>query len=263
MKIGHVEVFDEVIRFLKILFRFTRKTDNDIDPDAAVRHQIFNFFHALGVQFSLVTATHLCQLFVVAALQRNMKVRYKQVGLCDKFNNFVGQQVGFDTRNAKAFYVFDLIQFFNQINKQSLFFGACAFDDLRAVAEIADIHTRQHDFFRACRRNTFSVFDNALYSVAATRTARLRYGAKSTFIITTVLHFEKGASAVTERKRIDKVFGGLHFAGNDHTLARRFGQLVEVVQNPKFFRCAEYQIDALYLGDFVGFELRVAADDDD
>ena len=142
VQIGDVQIVDKVIRFQKIFVRFVRKTHDNVDANARMRHDGFYFFNPTFVMFSLVAAAHLLQLFVVSRLQRNVKMGRKTLAFCHKINDFVGQKIGFDARNSEATNAFHFIQFLNQINEKSFFFSRFSFNNFRSVAKVTDVDAR-------------------------------------------------------------------------------------------------------------------------
>src|SRR5690606_42061200 len=103
--------------FPKMLFGFTRKTDNLIHTDTGIRHELADFRHAIGVKFPQITALHLLQDVVASRLKRNMKMRNKSAALRYELNRLVLQQIRFDRRYPKPFNALNFVERLNEFKE--------------------------------------------------------------------------------------------------------------------------------------------------
>ena len=99
----------------------------------------------------------------------------------NKFDNFVGQQVGFNRRDADAFKVFNFIEGFQQTDKRLP----------GRASKIANVHARKYDFFNSFF-NHFTGFGNRIGNgIVPAFTTSVRDGAIGAKIVAPVLHFQK------------------------------------------------------------------------
>src|SRR5688500_19902637 len=89
MEIGNIKGMKKFKSLIKIFFSFSRKTDNHIHTDTAVRHKSFDKCYFFSVQFAPVSAPHQPQYFIAAALQGNMKMRHELSAVAYKFDYLI------------------------------------------------------------------------------------------------------------------------------------------------------------------------------
>ena len=165
-------------------------------------------------------------------------MRHKTLRISDKRNDFICQQIRFYARNAEAVDAFHFVQFLYQINEKGFFFNPCAFNDLCAVAKIANVYTRQYNFFHAHFCDFMGICHHAVNSIGTAFTTCQRNGTKSTFVVTTVLHFQKRTGAVAKRKGVVKGIDFLDFTRRHHAFALCFGECIYIINDFELLSCA-------------------------
>ena len=93
MQVRNIQSVQEIISLLKILIAFTRETYDHVHTYTTMRHYLFNVCHTLFIKFFLISAAHCTQNIITPALQGYMKMRHEFVGVCNKADNIIVEQI--------------------------------------------------------------------------------------------------------------------------------------------------------------------------
>ena len=118
VQLADVQAFDKGAGIFEIGIRFASRTDNHIDADKGVWHDLFDLFDLMPEQGSVVTTAHEFQYIVASALQRDMEMGSEMFAMCHKIDRFVCDQIRFDGRDAVADDPFHLVECPDQIDKR-------------------------------------------------------------------------------------------------------------------------------------------------
>ena len=136
MQLRHVEVVEEHVGLLEALWRLTATAYHHVHADKRIRHQHLDTADLVGKQLGIVVSVHQFQYRVAAALQGNMEMRHERPALRTEGNQLVRQQIGLQRTNPIAADTLQPVERLHQVDELL----ACR------LAEIADVHSRQHDF---------------------------------------------------------------------------------------------------------------------
>ena len=120
-----------------------------------------------------------------------MEVWHEGAAMGAEFYKFVAEQVRLHTADAVTFDTLHSVEGTHEIDE--LLVGG--------LAEVAYVHTCNHNFLAAFRRCLLSLFHKGSNSGIARQTACVGYGAVGAEVVTTVLHLEEIACAVAARTR--------------------------------------------------------------
>ena len=182
---------NEFVGFFEKFVRFTTRTHNHIDPNKGIGHNATNEFHLRTEKRSIVVTLHQFQHPIATALQRNVEVRHKSTTLATIVHNLIREQVGFDARNAIASNALHLVKCLHEL--EEILPGR--------ASEVTNVHPGEHNFASACSSSIFSLRHHVGNSGIARQTACGGNGAIGAEIITSILHFEKIACALTSGTR--------------------------------------------------------------
>ena len=68
MQIGYVQLMEEVVCFAEVFVRFGGEADDDVDAYAAMRHKLSDECYFFCIEFAAISAAHLAEDIVTAAL---------------------------------------------------------------------------------------------------------------------------------------------------------------------------------------------------
>ena len=247
MQLGNIQAFQKLVCLIEIFFRLATGTYNHIHTDEGMRHHFLDFLYLVSKQCRIITTTHQLQHLVATALQRDMEMRHERTRLGHIFNNFIGQQVRFDGRNAITLNSFHLIQFLDQIEES--FTGR--------LTEISYIHSGNDNFlapFGSClaglRHNVFNL------TITASATGK-RDGTIRTEIIATVLYLKEITGTVAPRTRRSKATDILESTGMRLSLVMLL-QIAQIVHQFALLLRTQYHIHPLDGSHLFGFQLGIA-----
>lgn len=175
-----------------------------------------------------------------------MKMRHERPRVCHRVDDFIREQIGLNAADAVACDSGQCIQRADEIEKRLSVRGA----------EVADVHTGEHDFLCSGVNRFFRLVDRGIHIGTARASARQWNGAEGAEIIAAVLYFQKRARAIAGAERRDERLDILDFTG-EHFAGRLIGA-AHVLHQIKFLSGAEYDVYAFNGGDFLRFQLRIA-----
>ena len=176
----------KVVGSAELLLRLARKADDDINPDKGIGHGSSNGRDALLELRLRVATPHQGKKFIRSALDRDMEVRLEFGRRSAKGDDFVGQEVWLDRRDAVAFDAFNAIQRPQQIEERLA----------RRTAKVTRIDARDDNLLLPSGGNRLGFADqvgNRHVAAAATRIVNRAVGA---FVVATVLHLQIGACSI-------------------------------------------------------------------
>ena len=251
MKTRNVERSNKFLRIFKNFVSFPSHTRNQVHPDKRIGNLTADFGNLVGKQLAVVMTAHQLEHGVAARLQRNMEMRHKALRPRNERNDFIGQQVGFNRRNAVAFNAFHLIESLYQIKES--FIGS--------LTEVTDIDAGNHDFLTAfgCRS---ACLLHKVGNTAATATATCPGNSTiAAIVVAAVLHFQEITGTVAPRAGRDKPLHVLQRRNLHHRLA--FGKpAVEIVDNLLFLVIAHHNVNTVDSCHLLAFQLSIAAGHD-
>ena len=180
----------KIVRRAEIGLRLAREPDDHVDADEGVGHQPSHGRDPLGEARRGVAAAHQAQNPVRTALERNVEMVHEFRRRSAKCDDFVGQQVRLDRRNAVAFDPFDLVERPQQVDEPLP----------RRAAEIPRVDARQDDLLLPPGSDLPRLGHEVGDGHVAARTAGVVDRAVGTAVVAPVLHLEEGARAVAARK---------------------------------------------------------------
>ena len=180
----------KIVRRAEIGLRLAREPDDHVDADEGVGHQPSHGRDPLGEARRGVAAAHQAQNPVRTALERNVEMVHEFRRRGAKCDDFVGQQVRLDRRNAVAFDPFDLVERPQQVDEPLP----------RRAAEIPRVDARQDDLLLPPGSDLPRLGHEVGDGHVAARTAGVVDRAVGTAVVAPVLHLEEGARAVAARK---------------------------------------------------------------
>ena len=181
MQLGHVEILQETISLLETLWRLTPATHHHIHTDKCIRHHRLDLVDLVGKQLRVIMTVHQFQHRVTTALQRNMEMRHKRPTLCAIGNQLIRQQIGLQRTDPITADALHSIQCLHQIDELLT----------RRLAEIADVHTRQHDLLTPFRCRLFSLGHQRGDRRVTRESACIWDRTIGTEIVTAVLHLQE------------------------------------------------------------------------
>ena len=123
-----------------------------------------------------------------------MIVRHEGTALGTIVYQLVTQQIGLQRTDTVAPYALHLVQRLHQIDELLT----------RRLTEVADVHTRQHDFLSAFSSSLLGLFHQRRYRRVTAETAGIGNGTIGTKVVAAVLHLQEVACPVTPRTRRGK-----------------------------------------------------------
>ena len=189
----------EIKCFFKIFFRFSGKPTITSTPMAQCGINVLINF-TLSAYNSLLYRRRINPKYLIAAaLQGNMKMRHELFAVGNKFNDLIGQQIGFNRRNAITLNAFYFIQFFYQF-KEIFFVGILSCipapsGPLPKSPRFTPVNTISFTPFAA---KFFCIVHHIFNAIAPAFSSCHRDGAERTIIITAILHFQKSSGSVVD-----------------------------------------------------------------
>ena len=179
-----------------------------------------------------------------------MEMGHESTALSTEVDEFVAQQIGFQTADAIAANTLYLVECLHQINELL----ACG------LSEITDIHTRQHNLFTALERCLLSLSHQRRYAGIATEPTGIGNGAVGAEIVTTILHLQEIARAIASRTtgcKTTDVLRLLRHIGScctamDKSIGEKLNEVCLLVGS-------QHQIDTLYLAHLLRLQLGIAS----
>ena len=178
-----------LIRLFEELLCLTASANDGVDTDKGIGHELQHALHLGSEQSCVVFASHQSQYLVAAALQGYVEMWYKLLAVGTESQHLIGEQVRFYTRYAITLDAFHLIESPNQVDERLV----------GRFAEIAYVHPCDDYLLAARLRCLASLCYHTFYRPVAATSACERNGAVRAVIITSVLHLEEIARAVTIR----------------------------------------------------------------
>ena len=254
VQIPNGQLFQKAVGVQKMLLGFPGEAHNHVHANAGVGTGRQDAFHAFLVELPLVPTLHFSQDLVVSALEGDVEVGNEAFGGVRKVYDFVAEQIGLNGRNPDAVQAVDLVQGMQQVQKRVF----VAFVAHFALAVVADVDAGQNHFLDALRHNALGVADHLFHGCRPANPAGQGDGAVGAFVVATVLHFQKGAGAVSDAVGTGELVHVLNFAGMDFRVGP-FVQVLEEVREVHFLFGAQDQVHAFHGRYLTGLELRVAS----
>ena len=148
MQLRHVQSLQEVVAFLEALRCLAAASHHHVHADEGIRHQRLDQLYLMREERLVITAVHQPQHLVAPALQRDMEMRHEGTALRTIGNQLVRQQVRLYRRNTVAAHALHLVERLHQIRKRLP----------RRLAEVADVHARQHNLLTPFRSRLLRLF---------------------------------------------------------------------------------------------------------
>ena len=195
LRIGeHVELRDGQLReqlegLFETLRRLAAATHHHVNTDKGVGHGRLHPPYLVGKQLAVIVAVHQAQHCVAATLQRHVEMGHEGTALGAVADQLVAHQVGLQAADAVAADALHAVQRLHQVDE------ALA----RGLAEVADVHARQHNLLAALARGLFGLRHQRRYRRVATEATGVGYGAVGAEVVAAVLHLQEVACAVAAR----------------------------------------------------------------
>ena len=184
--LGYIDTLHEVIGFLKILLCLATSAYDDIHTDESIGHHGAYLLYLMGEKGCVVLAVHKPQHLIATTLQGDVEMRHESPRLHTVLDDFIGQQVRLDARDAVAFNAVYLVKSLDEIESVL----ACVF------AEVANVHPCDYYLLAATLGHILCLCHQALDGAAAAASACQWNGAVAAVVVTAVLDLEEIACAV-------------------------------------------------------------------
>src|SRR5438270_13540453 len=148
-----------------------------------MRHERLNHLHPVCIKLASVTSAHQPQDLVVTALQGHMKMRHELSALSNKANDFFGKQIRLDRRDPVSLNAGHIIQRLYELIKV-LFMS---FRTIRALSEIAQVHSGQNDLLYTLLCQLLCMMDDVANAIAPALAPGHWDSTKGTGVITSIL----------------------------------------------------------------------------
>src|SRR5690606_28273235 len=86
----------------KVRLILSRKANDHIHADRAMRQQALDLRHPLRIQIPAVPPAHRTQYLVAPALQRDVEMRHELLRGSNRANDVLRQEIGLNGRDAEA-----------------------------------------------------------------------------------------------------------------------------------------------------------------
>ena len=181
VQLRHVEVVEERVGLLEALRRLTPTTHHHVHADKRIGHQRLDTVDLVGKQLGVVVPVHQLQHRVAAALQGNVEMRHKRPALRTEGDQLVRKQVGLQRTDPVAADALHSVECLHQVDEPFT----------RGLAEIADVHTRQHDLLASLPGSLLSLCHERGDGRIPREASGVWYRAVCAEIVAAVLHLQE------------------------------------------------------------------------
>lgn len=91
MQLGDVETVDKLGRLVEKRIGLSAHTDNEVDSDESVGHDLFDMFDTSREELRVVASAHKAENLIATRLQGYVEVGGEMFRCGDEIDNFVGQ----------------------------------------------------------------------------------------------------------------------------------------------------------------------------
>ena len=151
VQLRDVQIFQETPCLLEVCRRLAPCADDDIYPDERLRQYLLDLLYLMPEEGGVIPPPHELQHAVRPALQRDMEMRHEAPAPGHEVNRLVCDEVRLDGRYAVSLNAFHPIQCPDEVEERLA----------RRLPEVADVHSRQHDFASPLARHLFGLADKA------------------------------------------------------------------------------------------------------